>query len=142
MSNSTNSSRRPSRFAKYQSDLPPLFKPAEGESKVGRLVGIREQPVKDDNGKEKTIPVLDLVDVETGEEWSFMSGAWRWVDEELPLKDPADGDVIRITRYRDIGQSRDVQLEILESVADKAADFATAPADDGQKGVDDGDIPF
>jgi hypothetical protein len=120
-------SNNTSRFAKYKSgDLPSLFKPEEGDSRVGRLVGDREHTVKDEKtGQEKTIPVLDLVDPESGEEWSFMSGAWRWLDE-LDLKDPQPGDVVRISRDRDIGMSRDYRLDILEAVAEKVTAKGTS----------------
>lgn len=96
MSNST------SRFAKYKSsDLPPLWKPEPGDSRIGRLVSAdREYESTDGETGEKTmIPILDLVEVDSGEPWSFMSGAWRWL-EELAEKDPADGDVVRISRNR------------------------------------------
>jgi hypothetical protein len=133
MSNNT------SRFAKYKSDdLPQLFKPQEGDNRVGRLAGIREHTATNERDGKKVeviIPVLDLVDLESGEEWSFMSGAWPWLDE-LDVKDPQDGDVIRISRDRDIGMSRDYRLEVLES-----AEKVTAPSDNA-KGADDADIPF
>jgi hypothetical protein len=106
-----------SRFARYRDDseFPSLWKPGEGDSRVGRLLGDREY-----SGEKGPVPVLDLVDVGTGEEWSFMSGAWRWI-AELAERDPQPGDVVRITRHDDIGQGRDIRLEVLERAQERVA---------------------
>jgi hypothetical protein len=132
-----------SRFDRYKGgDLPELIKLGEDESWTGRLVGDREQPTKDADGVEKVLVILDLIDLKTGQERSFRSGAWRWTDA-LALADPQNGDVIRISRGRNIGQSHDYGLEILESAAEKVAKSdvpSDLPAAGSMPASDD--IPF
>ena len=151
-----------SRFNRFRTDaeFPDLFKPEPGEHKVGRLTGDRVHHGKDNRGEVYEVPVLDLVD-RHGVEWSFMSGAWRWLDA-LSLADPHPGDVVRISRHPDIGQSRDLRIEVLQRAEQVIAksDIPTdpappAPADTGwtaqdaatsaqnaKPADDDDDLPF
>jgi hypothetical protein len=94
-----------SRFAKYNnSDFPELFKAEVGESRVGKLLGVREH-----EGKHGTVPVLDMEDPNTGETWSYMAGPWR-ARACLAELEPPDGSVLKIERHADIGQSVDIEI--------------------------------
>lgn len=134
-----------SRFAKYKNgsggDLPPLFRPSEGESRVGLLIGDREHVGKDDSGNEKVVPVLDFRDPDSGERWSFMSSAWRWVSE-LEDVDPQLGDLLRVSRRQNIGRSWDLRLEVLRRANEpKPAEGTRVPSAPAAE-PDDTNPPF
>jgi hypothetical protein len=94
------------RFSKYAGgDLPPLFKPEVGESRVGKLKEVDEWVSKD--GDE--FPILTLVDEETGEEFAYRASPWR-ARECLAGLEPPDGAVLKIERHQDIGQSHDIEI--------------------------------
>ena len=95
-----------SRFAKYAGgDLPPLFKPEVGESRVGKLKDVGEWVSKD--GEE--FPILNLVDEQTGEEFAYRASPWR-ARECLAELDPPDGAVLKIERHADIGMSHNIEI--------------------------------
>ena len=109
-----------SRFAKYAGgDLPPLFKPEIGESRVGKLKDVGEWVSKD--GEEfpdlnrsllrysKEFPILNLVDEQTGEEFAYRASPWR-ARECLAELDPPDGAVLKIERHADIGMSHNIEI--------------------------------
>jgi hypothetical protein len=102
------------RFTKYaSSDFPELWKLEVGEERTVKLLGMREY-----DGKDGEVPVLDLEDYPGGgEPFSYMAGPWR-ARAALAALDPPDGSVLLIKRLADIGQSHDIEIAFAGPDAD------------------------
>ena len=111
-----------SRFSKYvpESDLSALKKLEPGQSFVGRLTGDHPYDTVDKKtNKPVTLPVLEFE--AENPPFAWRASGWSAL-EEMALADPAVGDVVRVERFADRGQSHQYSVTVVQPSKPPAAE--------------------